>query len=156
VCWREAPDQKSARTAYSDQSVILLDAAAALASVDASPMSIPHVLVCVAEINSGVMDTLRRDYGIKSASWRAALAGMPTVRPRAAGSSAAAGRPYVTPEEAAAYLGVHVQTIRGYIRNGKLPALRIAGERAIRLRREDLDELLEPLQAHELDKPNQP
>ncbi len=51
------------------------------------------------------------------------------------------------------HLGLHIQTIRGYIKSAKLPALRIAGERAIRLRREDLDALLEPLQPQEIDKP---
>jgi excisionase family DNA binding protein len=57
----------------------------------------------------------------------------------------AAGRDYLTPEEAAEALGVHVQTVRGYVRSGKLAALRLAGERAIRIRRSDLETVLEPL-----------
>jgi excisionase family DNA binding protein len=58
---------------------------------------------------------------------------------------AAAARDYLTPEEAAAALAIHVQTLRAYVRSGKLPALRLAGERAIRIRRGDLDKVLEPL-----------
>jgi excisionase family DNA binding protein len=34
---------------------------------------------------------------------------------------------YLTPEQAADVLGVHVQTVRGYVRSGKLPASRLAG-----------------------------
>ncbi|MDE3197619.1 MAG: helix-turn-helix domain-containing protein [Acidobacteriota bacterium] len=40
---------------------------------------------------------------------------------------------------------LHVQTLRAYIRSGKLPASRIAGERALRIRRADLGKVLEPL-----------
>jgi excisionase family DNA binding protein len=100
------------------------------------------------------MNSLRQSYGIESASWRAALAEMAgPPQPSEAMPTPRQSRPYFTPEEAAAYLGVHIQTLRGYIRTAKLPALRIAGERAIRLRREDLESLLEPLLAQEIDKP---
>ena len=50
-------------------------------------------------------------------------------------------------DEAAEALGVHQQTIRGYIRTGKLAAFRIAGERAIRVYASDLYGLLEPLES---------
>ena len=50
---------------------------------------------------------------------------------------------YLTPEQAADVLHAHVQTIRDYIRSGRLPAFRLAGERAIRIRRSDLEALLE-------------
>ena len=53
---------------------------------------------------------------------------------------------YFSPDEAADFLGLHVQTIRGYIRTGKLPALRLAGERALRIKREELLNLLEPFE----------
>ena len=48
--------------------------------------------------------------------------------------------------QAAEALGVHVQTLRAYVRSGRLPALRLAGERAIRIRRSDLEKVLEPVQ----------
>lgn len=50
-----------------------------------------------------------------------------------------------SPEEAAAYLGVHVQTVRAWIRAGRLPARRLAGQRALRIRASDLESILEPL-----------
>ena len=52
---------------------------------------------------------------------------------------------YLTPEEAAEALGIHVQTMRAYIRSGRLPAFRLAGERAIRILRSDLEKVLESL-----------
>jgi excisionase family DNA binding protein len=54
-------------------------------------------------------------------------------------------REYLTPEEAAEALGIHVQTMRAYVRSGRVPAYRVAGERAIRIRRPDLEKILEPL-----------
>ncbi len=51
----------------------------------------------------------------------------------------------MTPEEAAEALGIHVQTMRAYIRSERLPAFRLAGERAIRILRTDLEKVLEPL-----------
>lgn len=51
----------------------------------------------------------------------------------------------MTPEEVATYLQVHVETVRGWIRSGKLPALRVAGLRALRVQYTDVIELLKPL-----------
>lgn len=50
-----------------------------------------------------------------------------------------------TPEEAADYLGVHVQTVRGWIRSGRLRASRLAGQRALRITLPDLESVLEPV-----------
>lgn len=50
-----------------------------------------------------------------------------------------------TTEEAAAYYGVHVQTVRTWIRSGKLPAVRLAGKKEIRIREHDLQAVLEPI-----------
>ena len=69
--------------------------------------------------------------------------------PAAAGTSAAPERLY-SPEEAAEYLGVHVQTVRVWIRQGKLPARRILGQRALRIRQSDLTHVLEPLDSDTL------
>ena len=103
------------------------------------------------------MGKLKQKYGITSAGWRAAIAeraALTSVAPSATEAApaelrvepgAVAGRDYLTPEEAAEALGLHVQTLRGYVRSGKLPALRLAGERAIRIRRADLETVLEPL-----------
>jgi len=50
-----------------------------------------------------------------------------------------------TPEDAAEYLGVHVQTVRSWIRSGRLRASRLAGQRALRIRASDLTSVLEPI-----------
>lgn len=57
----------------------------------------------------------------------------------------AEGQALFTVEEAAQFLGIHHQTIRGYIKNAKLPAYRVAGEKVIRIKRDDLMALLEPV-----------
>ncbi|MGD9934375.1 MAG: helix-turn-helix domain-containing protein [Dehalococcoidia bacterium] len=51
-----------------------------------------------------------------------------------------------SPEEVAEYLGVHVQTVRTWIRTGKLPARRLAGQRALRVRASDIQGVLEPIE----------
>lgn len=88
------------------------------------------------------MGQRKRDRGITRAAWRTAIAQlspMPLSTPRSD------DRDYLTPEEAAEALSIHVQTLRAYVRSGKLPALRLAGERAIRIRRQDLETVLEPV-----------
>jgi excisionase family DNA binding protein len=50
-----------------------------------------------------------------------------------------------SPEEAADYLGVHVQTVRSWIRSGRLGASRLTGQRALRIRASDLNSVLEPV-----------
>ncbi|HXU22503.1 MAG TPA: helix-turn-helix domain-containing protein, partial [Tepidiformaceae bacterium] len=50
-----------------------------------------------------------------------------------------------SPEDAATYLGVHVQTVRAWIRSGRLPASRLAGQRALRISAADLRSVLEPV-----------
>lgn len=50
-----------------------------------------------------------------------------------------------SPEEAAEYLGVHVKTVRNWIRSGRLPASRLAGQRVLRIRAHDLEGILEPV-----------
>ena len=52
----------------------------------------------------------------------------------------------MSPEEVADYLGVHVQTVRAWIRSGRLPARRVAGLRALRARFADVEALLQPLE----------
>ncbi len=55
-----------------------------------------------------------------------------------------------SPEEAAEYLGVHVQTVRAWIRSGRLRASRLAGQRALRIRASDLASVLEPIEPGEV------
>jgi excisionase family DNA binding protein len=53
-----------------------------------------------------------------------------------------------SPEEAAEYLNIHVQTVRAWIRTGRLRARRLAGQRALRITASDLQSVLEPLEAN--------
>jgi excisionase family DNA binding protein len=55
-----------------------------------------------------------------------------------------------SPEEAADYLGVHVQTVRAWIRSGRLRASRLAGQRALRISASDLRSVLEPVDPGEI------
>src|SRR5574341_1902539 len=59
-------------------------------------------------------------------------------------------RALFTVDQAAEFLGVHHQTLRGYNKSGKLPAYRLAGEKVLRIKREDLMALLEPVAVGEV------
>jgi excisionase family DNA binding protein len=54
-----------------------------------------------------------------------------------------------SPEEAAEYLNIHVQTVRAWIRSGRLRARRLAGQRALRITASDLQSVLEPISSDE-------
>ena len=139
----------SAKVSYSDGVVRVLDFAARIANGEgAGRVAIEHVLAAFANEDLGLMAELKRQHGFSSAGWRAFCAALGRRKISEEGSAAASGG-YLSPEEAARELGIHVQTVRGYVRSGKLPALRLAGERAIRIRREDLKELLEPVEPEE-------
>lgn len=144
--WMTGPE-KSSKLAYSEGAVTIFDRAARIARSDGGRMGVPHLLAAFAAEESGLMGELKRTYGITSASWRAAIAALDAGREEAKPEVAqpGSGRDYLTPEEAAEALGIHVQTMRGYVRSGRVPAYRVAGERAIRIRRTDLEKVLEPL-----------
>ncbi len=138
---------------YSVAAVEIFNRAAATARRDGDKrVAIVHLLVAFANETQGLMKKLRQDFSLSSAEWRSEL---PRWQPVGARSNGATTSPEVdtqtleekallSPDEAAQLLGVHYQTIRGYIRRGQLPAFRLAGERALRIKREDLLKLLEP------------
>ena len=144
------------KVAYVPATAALFNQAAGIARHDgADKVTLVHLLVAFAPEEHGFMGQLKQTFGFSATEWRAALARWHPVHPNGAGSSAGHGtesrhhgdiqvRALLSPDEAAAFLGVHTQTVRGYIRSGKLPAQRLAGERALRIRREDLLALLEP------------
>jgi excisionase family DNA binding protein len=156
VDWICRPDA-SAKVGYSAEAVERFDQAARIArSAGSSTIRASHLLAAFAGDDTGLMGELKRAHGITSAGWRAALAEFGTANapapetvselaPLPVAAPVPTLRDYLTPEEAAEELGVHVQTLRAYVRSGKLPAMRIAGERAIRIRRIDLATILEPL-----------
>ncbi|HKE26822.1 MAG TPA: helix-turn-helix domain-containing protein [Bryobacteraceae bacterium] len=145
VDWLVKPGPRDARVSYSEEAVDLLDRAARIAGADgASAIEARHLLAAFAGEESGLMAELKRAYGITSATWRAAIARSAPDAKDAARPDDTAGA-YLSPEQAAEKLGIHVQTLRAYVRSGKLPAMRLAGERSIRIRRSDLEKVLEPL-----------
>jgi excisionase family DNA binding protein len=147
VDWVRPPAGPRPKVAYSQEAVNLLDRAAQIAKSIGDPaVGENHLLAAFAAEEAGLMGELKRAHGITSASWRAAVA---RIGRDEAGAQLPAERrkapEYLTPEEAAETLGIHVQTMRGYIRNGRVPGFRLAGERAIRVLRTDLEKVLEPL-----------
>ncbi len=158
VDWVRQPDSPRPKVAYSQEAVDLFDRAARIArsSGDAG-VSVNHLLAALAAEDGGLMGELKSTYGITSASWRAAVARLGSDEANGAKAGRVASenravnekktaREYLTSEEAAETLGIHVQTMRAYIRDGRLPAFRLAGERAIRILRGDLEKVLEPLE----------
>jgi excisionase family DNA binding protein len=149
------------KVAYSSDAVTLFDRAAHIARKDnSSKVGIVHLLVAFAHVDSGLMAHLKEKYGFSGVEWRLALSNwQPAILEKLEASSKIGTgnrstiefkeKQFFSPDEAAEFLGVHTQTIRGYIRTGKLPALRLAGERALRIRREDLLALLEPYEPEE-------
>lgn len=143
-------------TTYSRDAVELFERAAALAREEgATGIGLIHLLAAIAEADCGLMADLRRRYGFSDVQWRAALAREQVVLPpRVSGAFGTgdrgtnAGRSatretLLSVDQAAEVLGVHAQTVRNYIRSGKLVAYRLAGERYIRVLRKDLLSLLE-------------
>ncbi|MFM1990167.1 MAG: Helix-turn-helix domain [Pseudomonadota bacterium] len=138
---------------YTTPAAAVFDLAARIALADGSRLAPIHLLVALGDPSIALFARLCERCAIDTAGWRRALAAVssPTVpsaqqapsRPAALASPALDA--LLTPDEAARTLGVHIQTIRAYIRGGKLPAFRVAGERAIRIRRDDLNALLEHL-----------
>jgi excisionase family DNA binding protein len=57
-----------------------------------------------------------------------------------------AGRELLSIPELCQEVGLHPNTVRGYIRSGQLPAVYL-GPRMIRIRRSDIEHLLTPYQA---------
>jgi excisionase family DNA binding protein len=56
-----------------------------------------------------------------------------------------ASRPYLTIRETAALLALSMRTIHRSIAEGKLKTYRVADEKVIRIKREDVKALLEPV-----------
>lgn len=151
--WLQDSEKEKAKVAYSEAVVSLFDQAARIAKADGFVnVRVEHLLAAFAGENSGLMAQLKVEHRITSATWRTAIAELwsmatrePTREKMATQDRVTPLRDYLSPEDAAEALGIHAQTVRAYVRNGKLPAMRLAGERAIRIRRTDLEKVLEPL-----------
>jgi excisionase family DNA binding protein len=94
-----------------------------------------HFLLAFMQVREGLPSRVFAELGVPPEDIRAFVPG----------ASGSLGR-LLSPEEAAAYLGVHVKTVRNWIRAGRLPASRLAGQRALRIRAADLNRVLEPVE----------
>ena len=56
-------------------------------------------------------------------------------------------REWMRTPEAAKYLGVHIETVRRWVREGVIPAAKLGNRGGFRFRREDLDRFLEKRRA---------
>jgi excisionase family DNA binding protein len=145
VDWVRQPEGARPKVAYSKEAVDLFDHAAQIAkSTGDADVGVNHLLAALAAEDGGLMGELKKTYGITSASWRAAVARLGSDEANGAKTSRGASE-YLTTDQAAEALGIHVQTMRAYIRDGRLPAFRLAGERSLRILRGDLEKVLEPL-----------
>lgn len=152
---KEAGNIKTQKVAYSSSANTIFEKAAYIARTDNSKkVEIIHFLVAFADESTGLMAELKEKYAFSGREWRAMLSNIHSFSAEKSSMKSetsndkftmgAGEKQFFSPDEAAVFLGMHVQTIRGYIRTGKLPALRLAGERALRIKREDLLALLEP------------
>ncbi len=144
------------KVTYSSKTSAVFDKAASVARQDnSSTVEIVHLLASFSNEDNELMVNLKKKYNISSMTWRSALLQFESTAFEEIRSSSRNmhRKKYIdgfeqkqlfSPDEAAVFLGLHTQTIRGYIRTGKLPALRLAGERALRIQRKDLITLLEP------------
>jgi excisionase family DNA binding protein len=138
----------SLRPRYSEAAAACFTRAARICRGDGGgPLRPLHLLVALGDPAPPLMRRLLAALELDPVGWRRLLAGIDPPRTAAAITGGHMPGPrdspdLLSPEQAAAELGVHIQTLRGYIRRGKLPAFRLAGERAIRIRRDDLALLL--------------
>ncbi len=150
------------KVAYSSNAATVFEKAAYIARKDnSSKVDVVHLLVAFAYEDNELMAQLKEKYGISGKEWRSALSKWQPVSSKKTEPDSKIGtenkytmefkeKQFFSPDEAAEFLDLHTQTVRGYIRTGKLPALRLAGERALRIRREDLLSLLEPYKPEEI------
>ena len=149
------------KVTYSSNAAAIFEKAAYIARKDnSSKVELIHFLVTFAYEDNELMVQLKEKYDFSGMEWRLALSKWQPVSLEKTEPNLKIGtenkytmefneKHFFSPDEAAEFLGVHTQTVRGYIRTGKLPALRLAGERALRIQREDLLALLEPYKPEE-------
>lgn len=99
-----------------------------------------HLLLTFMELNEGLPAKVFGELGVRPEQveeYARSAGNLPGATPEK----------LYSPEEAAEYLGIHVQTVRAWIRSGRLRASRLAGQRALRIRASDLMTVLEPVDA---------
>jgi excisionase family DNA binding protein len=149
-----APPRRGTRARWGAPLQPIIQAAAEEARQLGSQMTrSAHVLLGIVASGQGVLPGLLAGRGVTLDALRVRVREAIVSSPRPLASpaeapQAAAGvlsRELFTVDQAAEFLGVHHQTLRGYIKSGKLPAYRLAGEKVLRIKRDDLMTLLEPV-----------
>ncbi len=131
---------------YAPDAAEVFDRASSFARADGEErVRLVHLLAAFSHTESRLLQALMESHDFDGVQWRAALLAWDRTVFSSDDPTPARGD-VLSVDDAAAALGVHAQTIRTYIRGGKLPAYRIAGERAIRVLASDLFGLLEPLE----------
>ena len=102
-----------------------------------------HLLLAFMRVNEGLPAAVFGELGVRPEAVQA------FARQQAAGATG--GSEFLSPEEVARKLDVNVQTVRAWIRSGKLPASRLAGRRILRVRDSDLAAILEPVDPNDFD-----
>jgi excisionase family DNA binding protein len=156
-----APPRRGARARWGAPLQPVIQAAAEEARQLGSRLTrSAHVLLGIVASGQGALPGLLAGRGATLETLRArvreAIAAAPapaapvTESPR--NPSGAPARELFTVDQAADFLGIHHQTLRGYIKSGKLPAYRLAGEKVLRIKREDLMTLLEPVSVGDVEE----
>lgn len=141
---------------YTPSSAAAFERAARVARADGEVRLAPiHLLVALGDHSVSTFARIAVRHGIDPTGWRRLLS---CLAPPRAGSEPELAPPLppllvgldtlVPHEEAARVLGVSADVLRGYVRAGKLPAFRVPGDhRTVRIRRDDLVDMLALLQA---------
>jgi excisionase family DNA binding protein len=149
-----APFRVGSRARWGAPLQPIIQAAAEEARQLGSPLTrSAHVLLGIVASGQGALPGLLATRGITLDALRAQVRDAIVTSPSAPvtpedtlrSTSSVLSRELFTVDQAAEFLGVHHQTLRGYIKSGKLPAYRLAGEKVLRIKRGDLMTLLEPV-----------
>src|SRR5882672_1431948 len=90
IDWLQHPERSGAKVAYSEAAVEIFDRAARIARAEGAPtIGVDHLLAAFAAETTGLMGELKRNYGITSATWRAAVAKLSVVQPGRNGDASA-------------------------------------------------------------------
>ncbi len=138
-----APKRASSRAPYADDCLRFFDVLSReVARSGRHRIDEAHFLLAFMSVGEGLPSRVFAELGVSPDDVRHYV---PSTSP-----SGREPEKLFSPDEAAAYLNVHVKTVRNWIRDGRLPASRLAGQRALRIRLSDLEQLLEPLTPEDL------
>ncbi len=116
--------------------------------IGGGPINELHMLLAFMRINEGVPALVFGELGVRPEQVEEYARSAGASGGASGGDALPLERLY-SPEEAAEYLGVHVQTVRAWIRSGRLKASRLTGQRALRITASDLMTVLEPIEAED-------